>query len=92
MGGRGRGRGMSLSSALRLGAAPKASGKLRCRTAWDEHGLQVRKRDSRVSIITLQTIVLHPSVLQTTSWARMSCLDNQAMPACNANRSGHAWE
>ena len=43
---------MSLSSAPRLGAAPKASGKLRCLTAWDEHGLQVRKRDSRVSIIT----------------------------------------
>ena len=43
---------MSLSSARRLGAAPKASGKLRCLTAWDEHGLQVRKRDSRVSIIT----------------------------------------
>ena len=43
---------MSPSSSLRLGAAPKTSWKLRCRAAWDEHGLQVRKRDSRVSIIT----------------------------------------
>ena len=52
MGGRGRGWGLSPSSALRLGAAPETSGKLRCRAVWDEHGLQVRKRDSRVSIIT----------------------------------------
>ena len=51
IGGRGGGRDMSPSSPLRLGATPETSGRLRCRAAWDQHGLQVRKRDSRVSII-----------------------------------------